>query len=115
MLENLVKGSALKDETAVRSALYLSRDHGRQDLVGRLVETTRATRRDALRGLAAAALMDAGQTEAALSACGHLAISKHPCTTAWAALVLARGEGRAMPGELVSEPRFRRVQLGWVE
>ncbi len=114
MLESMVKSSSLGDATAIRSALYLSRDHDRTDLEKMLVDATKSSRREALRGLAAAALYDAGQQPLPDSLLTPLVSSRQMTTVAWASLIRAAQAGRvAQP--LVTEPTFRRVQLGWVE
>ncbi|MEB2313488.1 MAG: hypothetical protein OZ921_14395 [Sorangiineae bacterium] len=114
MLENLLKGATLEDELAVRAALYLARDHARDELRGALAEAARTPRREALRGLAAAALYDAGERAAAAELAEPLLASRQVPTVAWGALVLsAHAAGDLAP--LVTEPSFRRIQLGWVE
>lgn len=115
MLENLVRGSGLGNETAIRSALYLIRDHGRSDLVRGLTEVVKSAKREPLRGLALAALVDAGVTEAPVALADGLCKSKQVCTMAWSELVRLGSSGKLPDQPLVSENRFRRVQLGWVE
>jgi hypothetical protein len=61
-----------------------------------------------------AALYDVGDHDAALSALTELQQSRHLTARAWARLVLAR-EAAQLQGSVVTELRFRRVQLGWVE
>jgi hypothetical protein len=112
MLESMVKGAGLEDETAIRSALYLIRDYGRSDLQRLLVEATQSTRREAVRGLAAAALFDAGFKELSLELSQPLLKSRQTATAAWAALIVANATSGS---ELITEPRYRRVQRGWVE
>jgi hypothetical protein len=113
MLETVAKGLKLPDETALRAALYLVRDHGRADLREALAEVARNPRREAHRGLAAAALLDAGEDQMALTLSDELIQSRQLPTMAWAALIRAR---QALKGnEVVSEPNFRWIQLGWVE
>lgn len=115
MLENLVRGSGLGNETAIRSALYLVRDHGRDDLVRTLSEVVRSPKREPLRGLALAALIDAGVEDAPVDRLDELAKSKQVCTMAWSELCRIAGTGKLIDPPLVAESRFRRVQLGWVE
>jgi hypothetical protein len=112
MLDNLVKGRALGDEGAIRAALYLVRDYERSDLRGALRDVALSAKREALRGLAVAALFDAGHRDEALELAAPLLESRHASTSAWAALVLMRA---ARAGNVLTEPTFRRVQLGWVE
>jgi hypothetical protein len=111
MLENAAKGSTFGDETAVRAALYLIVNYGRTDLLGPLIETARSNRREALRGLAAAALHDTGDRVTSLEVARACMKSRHLQTAAWSALVSAATGG----AEIVTEPRFRHIQLGWVE
>ena len=60
------------------------------------------------------ALYDVAEREAALSALRELEQSRHLTARAWSRLVLAR-EAEQFQGAVVTELRFRRVQLGWVE
>ncbi|HEX9618743.1 MAG TPA: hypothetical protein VF989_01330 [Polyangiaceae bacterium] len=113
MLETFAKGKSLATVTGIRSALYLARDHGRDDLRGSLLELAQSTRREPLRGLAAAALYDAG-SDVPVDLCAALERSKHLSTAAWALLIGLRRAGH-FRGDLVSEATLRRVQLGWVE
>jgi hypothetical protein len=115
MLENLTKGPGLNDEAAIRAALYLLRDHGRTDLREALVAATRSPRREALRGFAAAALFDAGETDLALELVEPLFSSKQLPTVTWGALLRAARGGKLNGQGVVEEPTYRRVQLGWVE
>src|SRR5580704_13557122 len=59
MLETLVRALPLADETAIRAALYLARDHGRDELREALADAAVTAKREELRGMAAAALWDA--------------------------------------------------------
>jgi hypothetical protein len=113
MLENLAKGSSLKNESAVRAALYLARDHGRADLRRSLEGAALSSRQEAIRGVAAAALFDLGEAPRALEWLEALEASRHISTLAWGALLRAAAAGAR--DRLVDEPTFRRVQLGWVE
>jgi hypothetical protein len=129
MLEGLAKGPVLDDATAVRSALYLVRDHGRTELRKPLVSAAGSARRELLRGVATAALHDIGDVEVADAAAGKLLGSKQVATVTWAALVRAAAAGRLAPrrlagdagagavprGALLTEPHHRRIQLGWAE
>jgi hypothetical protein len=115
MLENLVRGSAFGNETAIRSALYLVRDHGRDDLVRGMIEVVKSPKREPLRGLALAALIDAGVPEAPVDLVATLAKSKQVSTVAWAELVRIERAGKLPDPPLLMECRFRRVQLGWIE
>ncbi len=125
MLEGLAKGPVLGDATAVRSALYLVKDHGRSELRKPLLTAASSARRELLRGLASAALHDIGDLDAAASAAGKLLESKQVASLTWAALVRAAVAGRlaqhradggvATRCALLTEPNHRRIQLGWVE
>ncbi|HMJ12369.1 MAG TPA: hypothetical protein VK524_13185 [Polyangiaceae bacterium] len=115
MLENLTKTPGLTDATGARAALYLIRDHERQDLREELGQLAKNPRREAVRGLAAAALYDAGHPHVSLDLCAELASSKHLTTSIWGNLLTAAGAGRLATRSVIYEPTFRRVQLGWVE
>ena len=115
MLENLVKGTSLGNPAAIRAALYLARDHGRDDVRNALSDTARNPRREALRGLAAAALFDAGERDVAMKVADELVQSRQLTTLAWGALIRAGGRSSGDHACVVSEPAYRRVQLGWVE
>ena len=115
MLENLTKGSRLSDVTAIRAALYLLRDHGREDMREQLVRVARSRAREAFRGFAAAALFDAGDLATSVDLADGLTSSKQLPTMTWSALVQEGAAAKPNSGRLVSEPAFRRVQLGWVE
>jgi hypothetical protein len=111
MLEGIAK-VPLVDEVAVRAAGSLARAYGREDLRRELLALARDPKREELRGLAAASLWDAGDRAPAEEAAEPLLESKALGSQVWASLV--RGVPRAET-ELVSEPRFRRVQWGWLE
>lgn len=113
LLESLAK-SALGDECAVRAMLHLCRDYGEEPYRELLGGIARAPRKDALRSLAAAALYDIGWKTEAFSALKDLRQSRHLAAIAWSCLVTAR-EGARFGGSVVTEARYRRVQLGWVE
>lgn len=121
MLEALARGSslgrpaALTDEVAVRAALYLARDHGRDDLRGAVLDLSRTGRPEELRGLSAAVLWDLGMEAEALAAADELAVSKHVTNVAWAALVRAASQRAARGQPLLTETSFRWVQWGWLE
>jgi hypothetical protein len=113
MLDSVVKGRSLGDETAVRCALYLMSHYGRHELERQLQEAARSARREGVRGLAVAALYDAGCREQALDLARELAQARQLTSAAWAALVLIHASNGA--GHVINEPRYRRIQLGWVE
>lgn len=114
MLETMVRGGQLTDENGVRAALYLARDHGRGDLEGSLAEVATASRREELRGLAAAALWDLGRHDRAREITDDLVASKTLSNVAWGALVRAAG-ARPHPSAVLTEPNVRFVQWGWLE
>lgn len=114
MLENLVRGPTLDEEVAVRAALHLCRDYGQERQVALLVQAGKSPRRDALRGLAAAALYDCGYASEALRLVSELDGSRHLPALGWASLVRATAAG-GRAGGLVSELNFRRVQQGSCE
>lgn len=122
MLETLVKELPLSSEVAVRAALFLARDHGRHDLATALLETASSERKDELRGLATAALVDLGDPamlEEARRLSAGLLSSKSLNNVAWGVLVraiTARGETSdgARDG-VVTETAFRWMQWGWLE
>lgn len=114
MLEHLAKSSGVGHEVALRAELYLARDHGRADLERDLYDVARSARCEPLRGLATAALYDVGARDVAATLAPGLLGSKQVATVAWAALVRLHAT-RKLDEPVVSEPRFRRLQLGWVE
>ncbi|HEY4105502.1 MAG TPA: hypothetical protein VGM44_16500 [Polyangiaceae bacterium] len=112
MLESMAK-SPLGDETAVRAALHLIRDYGDARPLELLRVAASSPRREAVRGLAAAALFDVGQTETALELSKGLLGSRQLASVAWGALIqAARMQERS---EIVNEPTVRRIQFGWAE
>lgn len=113
VLESMVRGENFEDGQAIRAAMCLARDQARDDLVERLAKTARSVRSEALRGLAAAALFDAGHRQQALAFAEELVNSPKLPTLGWAALIRAAGSGRLE--RIVTESSFRRVQLGWVQ
>ena len=111
----LVKG---EDDDAVRAASYLIRDHGREDLVAPLTEVAKTTgKRDELRGLATAALWDAGKRDAARELAKELISSKAGLfSSAWSAMVLLADAGRISSAQPIAhEPVVRWIQAGWLE
>lgn len=113
LLEGLVRSGELATEAAVRAALYLARDHGRADARAALGEAA-SSKLDGIRGLATAALFDAGDRVGAIAAAESAADAKAPSVHAWAELV-SMAEASAMPLQLVTEPTYRRLAMGWIE
>ena len=71
-------------------------------------------RKDALKGLAAAALYDCGRAADALRLTSELDGTRQLPALGWASLVRATAAG-VRSGVLVSEANFRRVQQGSCE
>ena len=112
MLESLAKGP-LDDESGVRAALHLVRDYDDPRPRELLRVAAASSRREALRGLAVAALFDAGDREWAVECAKSLIISRHLTSVAWGALIQAAHAKNA--AEVVTEPSVRRIQFGWSE
>jgi hypothetical protein len=119
MLEMLAKSTPLGDEVAVRAALCLAKDYGRDDLRSVLAEVACGPRREELRGLASAALWDLGMTSLARETASELLTSKFLGNVAWATLIRAaslHGQGgETHDSSLVEEIPFRWIQWGWLE
>jgi hypothetical protein len=121
MLEALARTLPLADDVSIRAALFLARDHGRDDLRDALVEAATIGKREDLRGLALAAMWDAGMRERARAIADELLGSKSLASAAWATLVRAAaaraprehtGNGDA---PVLTETPFRWIQWGWLE
>jgi hypothetical protein len=127
MLETLVRALPLADETAVRAALYLARDHGREELRDALADAAVIAKREEIRGMAAAALWDAsppagGEPALHLRAkarelADELVTSRVLGNVAWGALIRAAAKGGAGAGvePVLTETPFRWIQWGWLE
>jgi hypothetical protein len=123
MLEGLVKSVPLADEVSVRAASYLARDHGREDMKDALVDCALNGKRDELRGLAVAALWDAGSgatraatREKARDLSDELVASRCLSSVAWGALVrVAHASHRDSDFVVVTETPLRWIQWGWLE
>ena len=111
MLEALAK-APLVDEKAIRAALHLARDYGDRRACDALAAVAANSRREAVRGLAVAALFDVGERAEALRFAAELRSSRPLHSVAWAALVLAHA---TPPRALVGESLVRRIQFGCVE
>ena len=114
MLEAVVKAAPLTDEASLRAALYLARDHGREDLRAQLVAAASPAKKEELRGLAAAALWDLGMREEALAAADELVTSRLLGSVAWAVLLRAAAL-RGDDAPVCTEANLRWLQLGWLE
>jgi len=79
-----------------------------------LFDVMRNPRREPLRGLAAAALFDLGNRSEALDASNVAAKTAKLPELAWASVIRAGASG-VERGPLVKEPRFRWIELGWIE
>jgi hypothetical protein len=93
--------------------MYLARDHGRDDLRTALAAVADSPKQDALRGIAAAALYDLGERDRSGAVLDPLVQSRQLATATWGALLRAAHSGGL--DRIVSEPTYRRVQLGWLE
>lgn len=112
MLESIARGP-LRSDGAIRAAMYLARDHGRDDLRGSLGEIASNVRQDNLRGIATAALFDLGEREATAALAEDVVKSRQLGTATWGALVRVAATGALE--RLLAETTYRRLQLGWVE
>ena len=127
MLETLAKSPSgqLTDETAMRAAMHLARDYGRDDLRKELFAIARGQRREDQRGFAAAMLWDVGERDEARDIADELVTSKCLANVVWASLLRASAlsSGRSTNGRstneegelLCSEPHVRWIHLGWLE
>ena len=114
MLEGIARTGPLKEELSVRAALHLCRDYAQERYVAALGQAGKSPRKDALRGLAAAALYDCGQSSDALRLAGELEDSRQLPALGWGLLLRLTAAG-ARSGRLVSEQNFRRIQQGACE
>ncbi|MCU0693657.1 MAG: hypothetical protein MUF54_19895 [Polyangiaceae bacterium] len=114
MLESLTKTAPLTGEVGVRAASHLARDHGRADLLPAIESLAKVSKREDLRGMAIAALWDAGTRDRALDLARQAARSRSLPSAAWAALVRAAAE-QAWAQPVIEEATFRRMQWGWLE
>jgi hypothetical protein len=119
MMEAMTKALPLTDENGVRAAMYLARDHGRDDMRAQIDAAARQTKKDELRGIAAAALYDLGRTDAkmvdvARELADELTDSKTIGNVAWAALIHRAAKAKD-PRPLVTEKVVRWIQWGWLE
>lgn len=108
-LDGLVERLAQAEETAVRAAFFLVRDHGREDLKAELRGVLRS-RKEGAWGLSAAVLHDLGDASAAEVARSCLG-ARSLSALSWGVLVLeSLRDGLSSP--LLSEARFRLLHLG---
>jgi hypothetical protein len=114
MLEGLAKTTPLVDEVAVRAAMHLARDHGKNEMHRAIVEAAQG-KRDEVRGVAAAALWDLGEQKKAIEVAEEVETSRAISAVTWGVLVRGAVAGKVGNGPMLAEPTFRRVQWGWVE
>jgi len=114
MLEMAAKGPLLSDEVSVRAALYLARDHARTDMSKALLDCATSSKKDELRGLATAALWDAGEKVRAREIADDLIVSKSIGNAAWGTLVRAAA-ARGSDEDIAHETNVRWIQWGWLE
>jgi len=125
MLEALARTLPLADDTSVRAALHLARDHGRHELGEALAEVAGRGKHEELRGMAAAALWDVTSVGDSEFASGtrarmpelieELLASRSIGNVAWGALLRAAAKGGAGLDPLLTETPFRWIQWGWLE
>jgi hypothetical protein len=125
MLETLARNVPLADETSLRAALYLARDHGRDDLREALAEAAMGGKREELRGMAAAALWDVSKRTAedwasktggcVRDVADDLLTSRILGNVAWGVLIRAASKGAVGLDPLLTESPFRWIQWGWLE
>jgi len=111
-LESFAKGP-LNDESGVRAALHLIRDYDDPRPLELLRVAASSPRRETVRGLAAAALYDAGDRDLALERAKSLITSRHLTSVAWGSLIQAAQANNSQ--DVTSEPSVRRIQFGWSE
>jgi hypothetical protein len=114
VLETLAKATPLANETALRAAMHLARDHGQTRMRDAIVESATGKREES-RGVAAAALWDLRETELARETAEQAEDSRALASMTWGVLVRAACEGRFTPELMLDDPTFRRVQYGWIE
>jgi hypothetical protein len=123
MLEALARPLPLADDVSLRAAMFLARDHNRDDLRDALVEAALHPKKEELHGLAVATLWDVGLRERARDMTDDLLASKVIGNVAWGALVraaatraaVANGAGIGDDESVVTEAPFRWIQWGWLE
>jgi hypothetical protein len=114
MLESVAR-APLRGATAVRAAGALATGWDHRPAVDALRAAADGRRRTDLQGISVAALCDAGVRHEARERAAELCGARNLSCAVWGGLVLrqgsTRGDGKAM---LLSEPSFRRLELGWV-
>ncbi len=117
VLRPLAKTQAGLDAVGIRAAYYLAQNYGVRELVPQLEEAALRGKDESLRGLAAAALWDLGETESARLAADEQVTSRSLPSFIWGALVRMLDDQKKRVGAfpLLTETHFRWVQCGWVE
>ena len=118
MLETLVRALPLSDETAIRAALYLARDHGRGELREALADAAATAKRALWDASPPAGGEPAMQLRAkARDLADELVSSRVLGNVAWGALIRAAAKGGAGAGvePVLTETPFRWIQWGWLE
>ncbi len=113
MLDNLTNAPHLTDENAVRAAAYLLKQEDREDLQRKLIELVKSTKREELRGLALAGLYEA-RPAIIEDLLPDFSRSRQLQNAIFSALVRL-AQKRQCTQDLLSEPMYRRAQLGWLD
>lgn len=113
MLENLTKTPLLAHENAIRAAAHLLKQEDRDELLRRLIDLVKSTKREGLRGLALAALHEA-RPVIVDTLLPDFSRSRRLQNAIYSALVRLSREGQ-FTQDLLSEPVYRRAQLGWLD
>lgn len=114
MLEAVAKQSAFGDDAGVRAALYLARDHAKEEFATQLAAVAAGQKKEELRGPAAAALWDLGRRDEAAQIAEELTTSRVLANVGWAVLIRA-AKLRGSPEDLATEAHFRWLSHGSVE
>ncbi len=113
MLESLTRTPLLAHENAIRAAAYLLKLEDREDIQRRLIDLVKSTKREELRGLALAALYEA-RPAIVEELLPDFSRSRQLQNAIFSAMVRL-AQKRQCTQELVSEPVYRRAQLGWLD
>jgi hypothetical protein len=113
MLEGLTQTPLLAHENAIRAAAHLLKHEAREEIQRRLVDLVKSTKREALRGLALAALYEA-RPAVVKEILPDFSRSRRLQNAIFSALVRLAQQG-LFTQDLLSEPVYRRAQLGWLD
>jgi hypothetical protein len=113
MLESVAR-PPLRGATAVRAAAALASGWNHGPAVDALRAAADGRRRSDLQGISVAALCDAGVRHEARERAAELCGARNLSCAVWGGLVLRNGGSRDGQRVLLSEPSFRRLELGWV-